>query len=1704
MKTSFSPMRCIAWVVGLCLIGMTQLAAAPIISVTGATVSPGSVEPGDAIEIELALANSQAAQEPAVPGDTLAAGTSITATITFTHMDTGTQFVVSGTGQTPDAIDPEGNGTVKISGFVPTQTTDQGGYRIDVAVTAPSASSYSSADQALTLNGSPDFVVTSLTYPAGISYEGGDTIPMSLTYTNRVNTYGSNNVPYVPGALGFSDYFRIEVILSSNPTFGDADDFLLTFFDIGSRVDADGVDRTLNWTQLLPGNFPGSFYVIAKIDTLEQVSEVEENNGRDDGNNVWLDPEGTRIALDPTNFPTVYWTSDEGNNWSDQPVTSEDGRYTVFASDSTNLVDGDGNNQRDIFVYDQQTSTIRRLNVSEQGAEGNGASQYPFISANANRVAFSSEATNLVLGDTNGFSDIYVVTTFTGAISRVSLSSTGTQANGSSFRPALSQDGRYVVFESSATNLVTGGTATGVTHIFLRDTQTGTTELISVDGSGAAGNDDSTQARVSADGRYVVFASDASNLVAGDANGTRDIFVRDRTAGTTTRVSVATGGTEANGFSRSPSLTSDGGMVAFSSAASNLVAGDTNGIPDIFVHTVATGVTTRVSISSAGAQASDPSSANFQLGSINPSISATGRFVAFASLANNLTDGDAVGQYQGTDSNRSLDIFVHDRDVTATGTFDTPGNIATEMVSRNRFGYQTLRVLGEPSTAASDIFPAISSDGRWVAFPSDAEGNSGLAHGATNRTSPDTNDYRDVFLHDRRINALPNPGNDPTVSITAPINGGSVAIGSTVSVVASASAPAGTVASVEFFVNGSSIGTVTQAPYSVNWSPTVAATYTLSALVIDSFGNRGVSGTISVTVSTTSPATPSVTVTSPSAGAVLPVNTSTTINATASDSDGTIASVEFFANGQSLGIDTNFPYSIAWTPQATGSFAITAEATDDGGNTSVSAIVLATVTGGGAPSATLTAPGAGSSFVVGTTIPLSATASAVSPASVQSVRFLANGQPILVDAGEPYVGSWTPVASGVYALTVEVTDSLGNVSTSASTSVSIIANGAPTVALTSPVSGTSAQQGTPLALTATALDLDGLVANVTFLVNGVPVGTAAAMPYTAVWTPPGPGNYSVVARATDNSGNFTDSVPVVVTVAANGAPTVELTFPANGATTLLGNGLELQASASDSNGSIAAVEFFANGVSVGRDTTGPFTANWVPNSTGLYRIRATATDNGGSIASTSEITVAVLDADEAETLYSGIYIAGFESGNFTVARQGDRGVIFVGYTDSTSAGILGIEPRIYHYNVPSISAGGNFSQTVGNATVISGTVDGAAAYGTFAAADAQATFSGALSSGSSDGYAGPTGVIYGSLTDNQDSELLALVGPDASVTFYARKGTAEDVSLPGSLAADGSFDIATVRGGTISGMIDPETGFLSGTLTNSPASGALSGAASTPTPAADGFLRNLSTRGHVGTGQSVLVAGFVVNGSTPKRLLVRAIGPTLGTFNVSGAVADPVLQLYRGETVVATNDNWGDAAGVPAASATVGAFALPSGSADAALVATLQPGAYTAQVSGAGGSSGVGLVELYDVDTQTPFSAEKVLNVSTRGEVGTGSSAQLIAGVTINGTTAKRVLIRAIGPTLSEFGIGNPLNDPVLRIVRQSDSAVVRENDDWEVGNDVGQVTEAGGSVGAFALPSGSQDAVLLITLPPGAYTALVSSGDGDTGVAIVEVYEVP
>jgi len=335
----------------------------------------------------------------------------------------------------------------------------------------------------------------------------------------------------------------------------------------------------------------------------------------------------------------------QGNGLSKSPAISGDGRYVAFQSYAYNLVSGDTNGTTsDIFVHDRQTGQTALVSVSSGGAQGNKPSTAPAISGDGRYVAFYSEA-NLVTEDDNNSSDIFVRDLQTGQTARVSVDSSGGQAIGWSYNPAISEDGRYVAFESTA-DLVSGPDTNGTTRdIFIRDLQANpnpTTTLVSVDSGDVQADGPSYSPAISGDGRYVAFVSEAENLVSGDTNGTTsDIFVHDRQTGQTALVSVSSGGAQGNKPSTSPAISGDGRYVAFKSDADNLVSDDDNGKSDIFVHDRQTGRTTRVSVDSSGGQANG--------WSYNPAISGDGRYVAFDSYASNLVSGDTNGNY---------DIFI--------------------------------------------------------------------------------------------------------------------------------------------------------------------------------------------------------------------------------------------------------------------------------------------------------------------------------------------------------------------------------------------------------------------------------------------------------------------------------------------------------------------------------------------------------------------------------------------------------------------------------------------------------------------------------------------------------------------------------------------------------------------------------------------------------------------------------------------------------------------------------------------------------------------------------------------------------------------------------------------------------------------------------------------------------------------------------------
>ncbi len=346
---------------------------------------------------------------------------------------------------------------------------------------------------------------------------------------------------------------------------------------------------------------------------------------------------GVSTTPAPIMLASVDSAGAEANNASYAPAISSDGRYVAFVSDATNLVANDGNIKADVFVHDTTTGIISRVSVSTAGTEGNFAGMSPAISSNGRYVVFDSWANNLVANDINSFSDVFVRDTTTGAeiTSRVSVSTAGTEGNGISSFPAISSNGRYVAFDSWANNLVAND-INNSSDVFVRDTTTGAeiTSRVSVSSAGTEGNGESRDPAISSDGRYVAYQSFADNLVANDTNNADDIFVYDTITSITSRVSVSTAGTEGNNNSESPSISSDGRYVTFHSFADNLVANDTNGVFDVFVRDTVDNITSRVSVSATGTEANG--------GSQNPVISSDGRYIAFESPSTNLIAGTTL------------------------------------------------------------------------------------------------------------------------------------------------------------------------------------------------------------------------------------------------------------------------------------------------------------------------------------------------------------------------------------------------------------------------------------------------------------------------------------------------------------------------------------------------------------------------------------------------------------------------------------------------------------------------------------------------------------------------------------------------------------------------------------------------------------------------------------------------------------------------------------------------------------------------------------------------------------------------------------------------------------------------------------------------------------------------------------------------------
>ncbi len=947
----------------------------------------------------------------------------------------------------------------------------------------------------------------------------------------------------------------------------------------------------------------------------------------------------------------------------------------------------------------------------------------------------------------------------------------------------------------------------------------------------------------------------------------------------------------------------------------------------------------------------------------------------------------------------------------------------------------------------------------------------------------------------------------------------------------------------EFFVDGVSIGTAVATPpagtpASIGWQPPQPGSYFITVKASD-----GAHEATSLPVRYFAIGTR---ITSPTPNTIVPNGSSVSIQATATPQpltgpDGNnafVQRIEFYADDVLIGSDNTAPYSIIYTPSAPPTpnvpdtrHTIEARAFDNNGNqispdgTSVQNLFMVPPIGV-PPTVVLTSPTTGAKIAIpqaGESIPIAV--SAGSPNGlISKVELYIDGLLFGTSSTFPYSFNWTPTVVGDYRLVALGYDDKNNVvatSSSAQGSLTpaptlITIAAPPTITIVGPANGTTVGANTPIVVTAAADDsniIGGGIAKVQFFAGSTFIGeTETPAPgtnhYSLTFTPTAPGSTAITATAVNNLGLSTTSGGLTISVNSAGSgggvpvgnpPVVAVSTPADGSVLRINTDTTLTATATDPDGTIGSVRFSVNNTPVGGAiTTFPYRTTWKPTAEGVYRITATAVDNtGGSTTSPTTTVLVVASTTAADTVATGFIGAAGETGSFSAMNIGGKTAAFIGSSAASGA------PKTYAFSGMPLKLNGSFTGTA-NGHTISGTFSDTGVFGTL---DGNVAFSGPIAFPSTVGTVA-SGYYSGNLAGRLASVLNAIVGPDGSIALYVSDGTFQTAGF-GSVDQSGEFDVSTNSGARIVGRADPVTRFLTGTLTGGPG-GTLVAASSTGMSFSDGVMRNLSTRGQVGTGANVLTSGFVVGGSTPKQVLIRAVGPSLTAYGIASPLNDPQLMVLNSRAeVVATNDNWAtpigsnpaDAAQIMAASASVGAFGLDSSSRDAVVLATLAPGLYTAQVSG---GTGVALVELYDVDSPESFSSQKLVNVSTRGNVGTGQN-QLIAGFVVSGKIAKNLLIRGVGPSLASLGVPSGfLADPVLRLVRTENntSTTVRENDNWQVGNDAAQVIETAKQVGAFPLNANSKDAVILINLPPGLYTAELTGAS--TGIGLIEIYEVP
>ena len=658
-----------------------------------------------------------------------------------------------------------------------------------------------------------------------------------------------------------------------------------------------------------------------------------------------------------------------------------------------------------------------------------------------------------------------------------------------------------------------------------------------------------------------------------------------------------------------------------------------------------------------------------------------------------------------------------------------------------------------------------------------------------------------------------------------------------------------------------------------------------------------------------------------------------------------------------------------------------------------------------------------------------------------------------------------PANAGLY--TVTVTNSVGS-ATSSLAQLSV--NAPPSITLQPRTQAIIAGSSTTFGVNATGTPAPSYQ----WRFNGVAIAGATGATLTVSTA----GNYDVIVS--NSLGQVSSSLAQLIVSSAASAPVIT-SQPAS-PTVLLGGSTALTVSAYGAPA--PTYQWFKNGALVFGATGSTLPLNNAQFSdTATYTV--TITNSVGTVT-TANANVRVIGRS-----YAGVYFGTFGGslGNFALYVRDDNTAVFLGYLPGSNLAITNRNTGVGDTGAFSFTSGGStVTGQIGSGDVITGTLSSVAG----------ATLAGTKAADV--GVAQPYVGYYQAGGVNSSGTAFAIVSAAGQAFVATQTATLVDGGT-GLIDNTGRIALATTKQSIIATVV-ADTSVLSVTAISGSTVTAFSGAGEAVIAAQR--LGNISTRARVDSGANIAIAGFVILGQDSKPVLIRAIGPTLASFGVTGALAAPKLDLFRSGTsaAIATNTGWttaGNTAAIVAATAQAGGFALGANSADSVIFTTLPPGNYTAQVSAASGAPGVALIEVYDLSAAAP--GQKLFNISTRATAGAGDNT-LIAGISVNGSVPKRVLIRAVGPGLVQFGLTGVLAQPQLQLI--NNGTVVAQNTGISTSPDASAIIAASAQVGAFPLPAGSADSALLVSLAPGNYSATVTGTGGATGIAIIEVYEVP